>query len=864
MPLSWPLVERRADFDAITSTLGAGSPPCCGTVLAGPAGVGKTTLARQVTAPLTGVRWVVGTESARGIPLGAFANVVAPAAARDTIGVLSAARESLLSDESLVLCVDDAHLLDPLSATLLHQLAIDREARIVVTVRSGEVLPDAVTSLWKDGYLKRLELSPFTKAESGELLERALGGHVEGLSAELMWEASAGNALFLRHLVDGAVEAGNLRERNGIWQLRGNTTVTSEFATLLGDRLIGLPDAVGNLLDLLSLCEPIELDLLCDLTSETAVDDAEERELIRISRGGNRFTAAFTHPLLGDVVRRRLGRVRSRRLRGQLVAAMLDRPIATNYDQMRLADLALESDQDVGVGALTDAARVAIGLSDVTAGERFARAAFDRQPTIDTADVLARALLWQGRPADVEAVLSSLNTDDLDELGLLRWGATRMSNFLFSEGDHRRADEMMQMLRAQIHLPVLVSVVDALDAVRAMHANQIEEAARRGAAVIDDAAAPPTAKFWAAFGAQRALALMGRADEVAAIAAAVQMPSSVDGLLWYSAAFGETQANVYAGRFDAADACVARCAEFSSPGQYLAWGMTQTLRGFTAVNRGRLDDAVVILQEATAAITTDSLAAWRFPARMLLAVAYALLGQPGPAREVAALTRSAMQPVVAVFDPSLRIAEGWIAAAEGVRSDAVTAFEKAATSARESSQWVIEMEALHALARIGETSQGGRLAELATMIDGALAPLYARHAAAVAAKDGAELEKCATELEAIGALVSAADSAAQAATAYTASDDRTSASRVGVLAHKLAAMCGGLVTPALTAADDPLPLTTREREIANLVAAGLSNREIADRLTVSVRTVEGHIYRACIKLNVTDRAELGLLIVRGA
>jgi DNA-binding CsgD family transcriptional regulator len=56
----------------------------------------------------------------------------------------------------------------------------------------------------------------------------------------------------------------------------------------------------------------------------------------------------------------------------------------------------------------------------------------------------------------------------------------------------------------------------------------------------------------------------------------------------------------------------------------------------------------------------------------------------------------------------------------------------------------------------------------------------------------------------------------------------------------------------------------REREIANLVAAGLSNRDIADRLTVSVRTVEGHLYRACIKLDISDREELAALIRNGS
>ena len=67
--------------------------------------------------------------------------------------------------------------------------------------------------------------------------------------------------------------------------------------------------------------------------------------------------------------------------------------------------------------------------------------------------------------------------------------------------------------------------------------------------------------------------------------------------------------------------------------------------------------------------------------------------------------------------------------------------------------------------------------------------------------------------------------------------------------------------PAL--AGSPLPLTVREREMANLVAAGLSNRDIADRLTVSVRTVEGHLYRACTKCDCTDRDQLAALIRSG-
>jgi DNA-binding CsgD family transcriptional regulator len=79
-------------------------------------------------------------------------------------------------------------------------------------------------------------------------------------------------------------------------------------------------------------------------------------------------------------------------------------------------------------------------------------------------------------------------------------------------------------------------------------------------------------------------------------------------------------------------------------------------------------------------------------------------------------------------------------------------------------------------------------------------------------------------------------------------------------ARRLAEACEGARTPALVAAARPLPLTEREREIVTLAAQGLSNREIAERLVVSIRTTEGHLYRASAKLGITNRAELAPLL----
>ena len=59
------------------------------------------------------------------------------------------------------------------------------------------------------------------------------------------------------------------------------------------------------------------------------------------------------------------------------------------------------------------------------------------------------------------------------------------------------------------------------------------------------------------------------------------------------------------------------------------------------------------------------------------------------------------------------------------------------------------------------------------------------------------------------------------------------------------------------------PLTAREREIAELVSAGLTNRAIADRLVLSERTIEGHVRSTLAKLQLANRTELAAWALRG-
>ena len=58
-------------------------------------------------------------------------------------------------------------------------------------------------------------------------------------------------------------------------------------------------------------------------------------------------------------------------------------------------------------------------------------------------------------------------------------------------------------------------------------------------------------------------------------------------------------------------------------------------------------------------------------------------------------------------------------------------------------------------------------------------------------------------------------------------------------------------------------LTARESEVARLVVGGASNREIAQRMHLSVRTVEVHLGRVFQKLNVHSRTQLSLLVHQG-
>jgi DNA-binding NarL/FixJ family response regulator len=79
--------------------------------------------------------------------------------------------------------------------------------------------------------------------------------------------------------------------------------------------------------------------------------------------------------------------------------------------------------------------------------------------------------------------------------------------------------------------------------------------------------------------------------------------------------------------------------------------------------------------------------------------------------------------------------------------------------------------------------------------------------------------------------------------------------------EELRRVTGALATPRL-AADVEVPLTQRESEVLHQLAYGLTNKEIAQALSISYETVKEHVQHILRKIGVTDRTQAAVWAVR--
>ena len=430
----WRMAGRSREFARLTAAVAARR----GAVITGPAGAGKTTLA------LSGVQWAEqrgmahrrtsATRAAQGLPFGAFASLLPrersdPDRTREDLGVLLGRYARAMVEQAqgrpLLVFVDDAHLLDNGSAILVQQLAVTQSATVLATVRAGEVLPDPVLSLWKDGPAERIEIGALDDETIEELLASALGGPVDAATVRELAGRSRGNPMFLRELVNGALETGVLGEAGGLWRLEGPLSPTVRLAELVALRLGDLSQSERSVLELLALGEPLGPAELARLADPPAVDAVEDKGLITSGADGRRIEIRLAHPVYGDVVRAGISARREQTISRSLAEVLEAAGARRQEDPLKVASLRLVGGGG-SAGLLVSGAMVARARHEYSLTERLARAATDAGAGFEARFMAAETAHLQGRVDQAQqelAELATLATSDAEKarVALLRF-----------------------------------------------------------------------------------------------------------------------------------------------------------------------------------------------------------------------------------------------------------------------------------------------------------------------------------------------------------------------------------------------------------------------------------------------------------
>ena len=863
---AWPLVGRDDERSQALASLDDASG-FQGVMFVGDSGVGKSTLARDVanTAASRGltVRFVLGTETKRAVPLGAFYWLVTLDTAREPAAMLAVAHRTLELQENLVVVVDDAHLLDPVSASLVYHLAARGSARLIVTIRSRNAVPEAVMALWKEGLLLDLHIDPFTWQQTEELARAVLGDAVETRLINELHSRTAGNPLMLRGLLHAGREGGALVRTDHGWQLRGALRGDRQLYDLLELRLRTLAPQELEAVEVVAAAEVLDWETMRGLCDADTVAQLERDGFIELVADEAHTVARLAHPVLGEAALQHAGVVRSRQLYGKL-AQHLRKQMRTEErrsglpdvrTRIQLAQFMMRSDLEPELEVIIDAAASAVTMSNIALGEELARFAFDNGGGLPAAIVLGDALSWQGRGDDAEAVFGTLDLPGANELMTVRLGCLRAANLFFVCGQVERARQVLASVKDSVNSEAFVVLVTALELTFGFFSGDVATTIESGPSLCASGVLP-LATVWAAVPTSCALALAGRFGEVRRIADAGLRAAALSesGPQRFAIGMAEAMALTAAGDLLAAARACERYATMAS-GVPAADAMTDAIRGFVQLARGALPSACSALHQSISALSLGFPSPW-----MMLVTAWHAQaeGARGNGEAAAAALRSSEEaygPQLAVFLPELELAQAWERASVGQTAAARKHAVGAAQIARRTGTFAIEMRALHIAVRFGDRSQTARLEELARMLKTPLAEAAADHARGLAFHDGDLLDVVADRFVDLGAVALAADAAAQAAREHAGKGNRGKEIESSTRAYWLANQ-GGLRTPAVGAAARPLPISGRQHEIAMLVGAGLSNRQIAARLTVSVRTVDGHLYRIFGKLCISSRDQL--------
>jgi hypothetical protein len=727
MPVRWVVRLHEPTLERIT----AGLRDSAGVVLIGAVGVGKTELARAAADATADARWVAATAPARVVPFGALQRQIDVADVGKTAALLRAARESLHGLALLV--VDDAHILDKLSATLVYQLAAAGSPRLLVTVDSAQSPPEPVSALLRDGLLTAVDVEPLDRDATAGLLHSIPGA--ETAPADKLYRLSGGNPLHLRHLVGGEP--------------------TGDLRASIGRYLMSLVPEVKAVLECLAVEDPLTLADLTALTGPAAVDQARAAGAVLLDGE----TVRPAHPLYTETLGDHLSAANRRRIRTELVERLLARPAGDVVDRLRLAVLALDSDTPQPVGDVIVSAIEALRLGDYELSERLARASLERSGALSARLSLAHALAWQGRGRDAEAVLSEVDPARLNDADLMAWALPRAANQFWMLSEPERATAFLRTIRNRVAEAGPRITLDALSATFAMNAGNVGHAVKVAHAVLASPSADDQAVAWAASAAALCSARQGRFDDVETLAQRA-LAAEHPGLLRFTIGLGQTTALLMAGQLDEARQLAQQFTDFAElqqPGRSIG----EVLLAHVLIAEGEFGQAAALLGPAAATLERTGYS-WGPLSLMLLATALAQQEDIAAAAKALSRAESRHGTKSALFTPELGVARAWRMASVRDSHGAVAAARDAARMAERGGQSAVALRAWYEAVRLGDIRAADPLARLAGEIDCVVGEIALAHARALATGDGAALHAVAQELAAVGMRAAAADAAAQA------------------------------------------------------------------------------------------------------
>jgi DNA-binding CsgD family transcriptional regulator len=863
----WPIVGRRSELEMFERAVG--SAELAGLVIHGRAGVGKTRLAdecrEQAAANGHPTERVTGSRTTALLPLGAVAALLpgglgrpGPDGQLPTVTLFEQTREALHErhcGRRLVTVADDVSLLDDVSLALLGYLAAQKTIFLIATVRTGEPVPDLVTGMWRDGRVERLDLHDLSRDHLDTLLHLALGGPIEAGAGREFWEVTRGNPLYVHELVLGALESGALVERSGVWHLEDRLPATGRLLDLVEQRIGGLAAEARSVVELLAVCQPLELGYLETAAPAGVLESLERAGLVTVAVADGEVRLA--HPLHGKVVRAAMPRLRVR----AILLAQAERLEASYPAQgpaaLRIAVWRLDAGGRPDPAVLVRGAHLARYAHDFRVVRRLIEAVPREQLDAVGALLLGEALYELGVFDAAERVLALGQGLPSSEQVALRLAVTRAKNAHWGLCQPEAALAINAAARAVVTSGPLVEELVADEASALTFSGRPDLAL----AVLERiGGSGQRTRVVRAIAGAIALATAGRTAEAVGVAEAgfADHVALGDELAIAHPAMhivNQVFALTEAGRLAEAEQLARAGAEIvASQRVPIAQIWFAANLGRVATLQGRVAAARRYYAEAAGLAEASRFAGPRRVALSGLALAHAMLGEADAAAQV--LAERATVPAFGFLGPEQQLADAWTAIASRRPMEAAERFRGAAAQAASTGHWTTESWLLHDLMRTSGEDACARLRELAGAGDSPLVWARARHAVAARAGDAKELAGAAGDFEALGAMLLAAEAAAGAAEAFSRAGDRRAATAALHRSNALAAACEGAATPGLFHAAAAVPLSGREREIVMLAAGGMASKDIAERLYLSVRTVNNHLQHAYTKLGVSSRAGL--------